>query len=83
MRDGKPFLVLDVIDPAGTGGDAFVDTAGGVYLPLPKKTSETAGKAVYEVNLTDGADIKELAGKPVAVTLTGTKGQSETSITLP
>jgi DsbC/DsbD-like thiol-disulfide interchange protein len=83
MRDGKPFLVFDVIDPAGTGGDAFVDTAGGVYLPLPKKISETAGKAVYEVNLTDGADIKELKGKPITVTLTGTKGQSETSIKLP
>ncbi len=83
QRDAKPFLILEVADPGGSGGDAFVDTIGGVYLPLPKKTSEAAGKTVYEVNLTDGTDIEELKGKAVAVTLTGTKGQSETSIALP
>jgi DsbC/DsbD-like thiol-disulfide interchange protein len=82
-RDGKPILILDVTDPAGAGGDAFVDAAGGVYLPVPKKISETAGKASYEVNLTDGADMKDLSGKSIAVTLVGSKGQSETSITLP
>lgn len=82
-RDGKPILILDVTDPAGSGSDAFVDTFGGAYLPVPKKISETAGKASYEVNLTDGADMKEISGKPIAVTLVGSKGQSETSITLP
>lgn len=82
-RDGKPVLVVEVADPAGTGGDAFVDEKSGIYLPLPKKISEAAGKAVYEVDLTDGVDIKDLKDKPITVTLTGAKGQSETSITLP
>jgi DsbC/DsbD-like thiol-disulfide interchange protein len=82
-RGGKPVLVVEVADPAGTGGDAFVDEATGIYLPLPKKISETAGKAVYEVDLSDGVDIKDIKGKAITVTLTGAKGQSQTSITLP
>jgi DsbC/DsbD-like thiol-disulfide interchange protein len=82
-RDGKPSLTIEVADPGGTGGDAFVDAKGGIYLPLPKKVSDAPGKAVYMVDLTDGVDIKDLKGKPIAVTLVGTKGQSETTITLP
>jgi DsbC/DsbD-like thiol-disulfide interchange protein len=82
-RGGKPVLVLEVGDPGGTGGDAFVDERTGIYLPMPKKISETAGKTVYDVDLTDGVDIKDLKGKPITVTLTGAKGQAETSITLP
>jgi DsbC/DsbD-like thiol-disulfide interchange protein len=83
MRGGKHFLVFDVSDPAGSGGDAFADAADGVYVPLPKKISEGGGKAVYEVDLTDGTDYKDLKGKPIALTLVGSKGQSETSIMLP
>jgi DsbC/DsbD-like thiol-disulfide interchange protein len=83
VRAGKPVLVIEVSDPSGSIGDAFVDAAGGVYVPLPKKISGSGGNAVYEVDLTDGVDYKDLKGKPLAVTLTGAKGQSETSITLP
>lgn len=83
MRNNKPVLVLEVADPGGTGGDAFVDEKSGIYLPLPKKISETAGKTIYEVDLTDGVDIKDIKGKPVTVTLTGAKGQSEMAIALP
>ena len=82
-RAGKPFLVLEVSDPGGVDGDAFVDMPGGTYLPLPVKLPDANGHSVYEVNLTEGADIKDLNGKPIAVTLTGARGQSETSITLP
>jgi DsbC/DsbD-like thiol-disulfide interchange protein len=82
-RGTKLFLVVDVADPGIGEGDAFIDAQGGMYLPMPKKISDADGKGIYEVDLTDGADVKELKGKPVAVTLTGLKGQSETSITLP
>lgn len=82
-RGGKPILVFDATDPAGSMGDAFADAAGGVYVPLPKKVSGSGGSARYEVDLSDGADYKDLQGKPLAITLTGAKGQSETSITLP
>ena len=82
-KGGKPILVLEVSDPGGTGGDAFVDVPGAIYLPLPVKLPAANGHSVYEVNLTEGAEIKDLKDKPIAVTLTGSKGQSETFITLP
>jgi DsbC/DsbD-like thiol-disulfide interchange protein len=83
MRAGKPILIFDVSDPAGKGGDAFADAVGGVYVPLPRKISEDGGNAVYEVDLTDGTDYKDLKGRPIALTVVGGKGQSETSIMLP
>ena len=82
-KAGKPTLVLEVSDPGGADGDAFVDMPGGTYLPLPVKQPDANGHNVYEVNLTEGADFKDLKGKLLTVTLTGVKGQSETKITLP
>jgi DsbC/DsbD-like thiol-disulfide interchange protein len=84
VRDSKPVLVIEVSDPAGSrGGDAFVDAKGGIYLPLPKRAGDASGHAIYEVDLSDGVNIKDLKGVPISVTLVGEKGQSETAITLP
>lgn len=78
----KPALRLEVADPGGGGGDAFVDAPDGSYLPLPRKISDKDGEAVYEVDLSDGVDIKALGGKDITVTLVGAKGQTETVIKL-
>jgi len=51
-------------------------------VPLPKRVGDAAGKAVFEVDLTDGVDLKDLKGKPLTVTMIDGKGQSETTITL-
>ena len=80
---GKPKLVLEVTDPGVTGGDAFLYSPEGLYLPLPKKISEANGSAVYEADLSDGVDFKALKAKGVGVVLTGAKGQSETIIQIP
>lgn len=80
---GKPKLVLDVTDPGGSGGDAFVTGPDGIYLPLPKKISDEAGKSIYEVDLSDGVDLKDLRGKVITATLAGVKGQSAFMIEIP
>jgi hypothetical protein len=82
-KSGKPLLILEANDPGSEGGDAFAYSADGAYLPMSKKISEGNGKAVYELDLTDGADLKDLAGKTISITLTGSLGQSETFIQLP
>ncbi len=79
---GKPKLVLNVDTAAPPSADAFVEAPGGIYVPLPKRVDDTSGKAVFEVDLTDGVDIKDLKGKPLTVTMIDAKGQSETTITL-
>ncbi len=75
----KPKLVLDVSDPGGEGGDAFLFSPDGIYVPMTRKVSATA----FEADLTEGATPEELKGKSISVTLTGSKGQSETIIQLP
>lgn len=82
QRDGaKLKLTLEVAN-AGADGDAFLFSADGLYMPMTKKIS-TEPANIYEAELTEGADLKELAGKKISVTLTGEKGQSETNIQLP
>lgn len=80
---GKPKLVLEVKDPGGEGADAFLFSPDGLYMPMSKKTSDANGAAVFEVDLTDGIDLKDLKGKAIILTLAGAKGQSETIIQLP
>jgi DsbC/DsbD-like thiol-disulfide interchange protein len=79
---GKPQLVLTVATASPSTVDAFLVAPGGVYVPLPKRVSDAGGQAVFDVDLTDGVDIKDLKGKPLIVTLVDAKGQSETTITL-
>ena len=38
------------------------------------------GEAVFEVDLTDGVNIKDLKGEPLTVTMIDGKGQSETTM---
>jgi DsbC/DsbD-like thiol-disulfide interchange protein len=79
---GKTKLVLNVKTASPDHADAFVVAPGGTYVPLPKRVANASGNAVFEVDLTDGVDIKDLKGKPLTVTMVDGKGQSETTITL-
>lgn len=78
----NPRLLIEVADPAGGAGDAFVEAPDGAYVPLPNAVGTKDGRTLYEVDLSDGVDIKALSGKALTVTLIGAKGQSETTITL-
>jgi len=81
-RDGSKLkLTLEVVN-SGAEGDAFLFSADGLYMPMTKKIA-SGPKDVYEADLTEGADLKELSGKRILITLAGAKGQSETFIQLP
>jgi DsbC/DsbD-like thiol-disulfide interchange protein len=82
QSSGKPKLLLEVDSASLPSVDAFVEAPGGTYVPLPKRSADAAGKAVFEVDLTNGVDIKDLKGRPLTVTMIDGKGQSETTITL-
>jgi DsbC/DsbD-like thiol-disulfide interchange protein len=79
---GKPKLVLIVEADSSKDADAFVTAPDDSYVPLTKRVGDANGKAVFEVDLTDGVDIKDLKGKPLIVTMTNSRGQSQTTITL-
>lgn len=80
---GRPKLILHVETASPGDADAFVEAPGGIYLPLPKRLPDDAsGKAVFEVDLSDGVDLMALKGKPLTVTMVDGGGQSEATITL-
>jgi DsbC/DsbD-like thiol-disulfide interchange protein len=80
--NGKPRLVLDIKTSSPQTADAFVEAQGGIFVPLPKRVNASDSAARFEVDLTNGVDIKELKGKALTVTMTDGKGQSETTISL-
>lgn len=84
-RSGKPLLRLTATAASGDGAaiEAFFDSGDGIYLPVPKKISADGGKAVFELDLTDGVNVKDLEGKQISVTLTDASGSSETAFALP
>jgi DsbC/DsbD-like thiol-disulfide interchange protein len=82
QSSGKPKLIFSVETGSSDGADAFVVTSDETYIPLPKRIANEAGKAKFEVDLTDGVDIKDLKGKPLTITMVDSKGQSEATITL-
>jgi hypothetical protein len=47
------------------------------------KVNSAEPVSVFEGNLSDGANLKELAGKSIWVTISGAKAQSESRIALP
>ncbi len=79
---GRSKLVLHVTSQSPGDADAFVDADGGIFIPLPKRVATKDGDIIFEVDLTDGVDIKDIKGKPLAVTLVDGKGQSEAKIKL-
>lgn len=80
----KPAIRFDATFPGGAeGADLFVEAPDGLWIPMAKPEGPPQGNAAtFVVDLTEGADIADLKGKTVRVTLVSPKGQSEASLTL-
>lgn len=80
LSGDKPRVVIEASFPAGIqGADLFAEAPDGLWVPLPKKTGAGSANAlVFEIDLTDGADVAELKGKTLRLTLVSDGGQSET-----
>lgn len=81
QNGGRPKLILKIqLPPDATDQDAFADIADGTYVPMPHKTAESGVNTTYEVDLANGVDFAAIKGKTIRVTLTSSKGNSETAI---
>jgi len=82
LTGDKPRVVIEASFPAGTqGADLFAEAPDGLWVPLPKKSGAGSANAlVFEIDLTDGADVAELKGKTLRLTLVSDGGQSETGL---
>ena len=79
LAGDKPSVRIEAEYPGGTaGGDLFLEAPDGLWIPLAKPDGESKGNvAAFLVDLTDGADIGDLKGKTIRVTLVSPRGQSE------
>lgn len=79
-----PRVLLHAEFPAGReGADALAIGPDGEYVPTPVAKGESgASGLLFEIDLTMGADIPALTGKPVTVTLVSDHGQSEAVVLL-
>lgn len=75
----KPKIVIDALFPDGTNdGDLFLEAPDGLWIPLATAAGKAeSGAHRFEVDLTDGADIADLKGRTIRVTMVSDKGQSE------
>ena len=82
LSGDKPSIRLKADFPGGAeGGDLFLEAPGGLWIPLAKLDGAPRGNvANFLVDLTDGADVGDLKGKTIRVTLVSPHGQSETTL---
>lgn len=81
LDGSRPRIVLDVVASGPAAGtDIFLEAPEGLWIPLAKRMPSTdVGKMRFEVDLSDGADLKDLAGRMIRVTMVAPGGQSEAS----
>ncbi len=81
LDGAKPRLLLEAEFPGGAGhADIFIEAPPGLYVPLPKKIAvEGTNTITFEVDLSDGIDVKDLKDKKLTATLVSDGGQSETT----
>jgi len=84
LSGDKPSVEIDAIFPGDASkGDVFLEAPEGIWVPLAQPVGPAGGAArKFIVDLTDGADLADLKGRAIRVTLVGSAGQSETSFDL-
>jgi DsbC/DsbD-like thiol-disulfide interchange protein len=79
LAGDKPELVIEAVFPGDADrGDIFLEAPDGIWIPMPQAAGQGEGGARrFVVDLTDGADLADLKGRSIRVTLVGSVGQSE------
>ena len=77
----KPSIMIDAaFSGDAQGADIFLEAPDGIWMPLAKSLGEPRdGVHRFIVDLTDGADIADLKGRTIRVTLVSAAGQTDTS----
>lgn len=80
----KPKVLVEAEFPVtAKGADIFLEAPDGLWIPLAKALEGGTGNVRrFEVDLTDGADIADLKGRTIRLTLVSDAGQCETTFKL-
>lgn len=62
--------------------DLFIEAPEGLYVPMPKRTAGDGDTVTFEAAIASPAELKQLLGKPLKITMVGASGQSEAIVTV-
>lgn len=80
MQGDKPHILIDAVFPGDDKTtDVFLEAPDGIWIPLAKPMEPRDGVQRFHVDLTDGADIADLKGRIIRVTLVGSGGATDAS----
>ena len=78
----KPHILIEATFAGdGAGADAFLEAPDGIWIPLAKSAPGEASGGIrrFHVDLTDGADIADLKGRMIRLTLVSAAGSTDTA----
>ena len=79
-RSDKPSIEIEAAFPGGGKADVFLEAPDGLWIPLAKPAGDQSGpNRTFHVDLTDGADIADLKGRMIRLTLVSSRGATDTS----
>ena len=84
LAANPPKVTMHVAFPNGTAGaDVFVEGPPGEFVPMTRvKGKSGENTLVYEIDLSEGADVEALKGETLRVTIVSDKSSSETQLKL-
>ena len=84
LSGDKPRVLIDAVFPGeAESGDIFLEAPDGIWIPLPQPAGQAeSGARRFVVDLTDGADLADLKGRAIRMTLVGSAGQLEATFDL-
>lgn len=63
-------------------GDIFVEAPEGLYVPMPKRGDGEGNKVTFRSTFSSSAELKQILGKPLKITLAGKDAASEAIVTI-
>jgi hypothetical protein len=82
----RPTLTIEVEFPGGASRPAvIVESAAGDYIPLPPGDGgqpSAENRRRFVIDLTGAADVNDIRGKPVVVTMISERSHAEATITV-
>lgn len=83
LEGDQPKLMLEAVFPgSAASADMFIEGPDGAYVPLPVRVAEQGDTVRFAVDLSQGAEVAELRGRTVRITMVSDAGQSETEWTI-
>lgn len=79
--EAAPVVVFTARVPGDTAStEMFVEAPEGLYVPMPKRVADAGGKVTFQATFSSLAELKQIAGQPLRITLVHAGDATETVV---